>query len=96
MRLVAWCVVAMASVAALGGWSVVAMRGEQTKEVAPWKKALEEGTVIRLEHRTTEKVATSILPTSAVVDDGEYRIPAPPANLPSLPPPAIDGESTRR
>lgn len=96
MRLVAWCVVAMALVAALGGWGAFAMRGEENEPVAPWKRAIEEGTVIRLEHRTTEKVATSILPTSAVVSDGEYRIPAPPANLPALPPPVIEGEPTRR
>jgi hypothetical protein len=96
MRLVAWCVVAMASVAALGGWGVAAMRGEPAQQVAPWKKAIEEGTVILLEHRTTEKVATGILPTSAVVNDGEYRVPAPPVNLPALPPPAMERESTRR
>jgi hypothetical protein len=96
MRLVAWCVVAMVSVLALGGWGFVSLRGDRPEKVAPWKKAIEEGTVILLESRSTEKVATGILPVATVVEEGEYRIPAPPANLPPLPPPSVDIESTRR
>jgi hypothetical protein len=99
MRLVAWFVTAMLSIAGLGGWVVVSMRRTERASVAPWKKALEEGTVILLEARSTDSVAKTILPTSSQSSapaTGDFRIPPPPANLPELPPPAIDGRPTRR
>ncbi|MBY0588859.1 hypothetical protein K2X85_16925 [bacterium] len=99
MRLVAWFLLAMASIAGLGGWAVVALRAQKGESIAPWKRALDEGTVILLEARSTDKVAKTILPTSTLSPKspaGDFRVPPPPANLPDLPPPTVEERSTRR
>lgn len=81
--------IAFAFIAIVGLVSSVAaaytLRG-RSDETAPWKKAVLEGTYIRLPASSKKPAVRVAEPTSSVP---QFTIPPPPEELPNLPPPAV-------
>ena len=95
MKAVYWISYGIIASACVGGLAVVASRGRiEPKGEPPWKVAINDGTVIRLQ----DNLARSYDAPTPVVDGfggGKFVVPPPPQNLPALPPPEFP-EATRR
>jgi hypothetical protein len=93
MKAVYWIGYGIVASACAGG--VVALRTHEEAAVTPpWKVAIQDGTVIRLQNN----LARSYDSPPPVVDDfagNKFVVPPPPANLPALPAPEFPEPSRR-
>lgn len=85
-----WSVGIIAAVVALSAVVLVVRARADRVDVAPWKRALMEGTYIRLPRDSSAgaKAAPAPVRTEAPAVES-FHIPPPPAELPPLPPPAV-------